>query len=52
MNLEIIITKYYCVNNFGNFGTCVYINNLKILIEDSVFSNNSAIEKGGAIYVL
>ncbi|CAD8173414.1 unnamed protein product [Paramecium pentaurelia] len=48
---EMLIENYVCLNNTSNVGTCLNVNNLKVLVQNCHFHNNSAIQFGGAILV-
>ncbi|CAD8109520.1 unnamed protein product [Paramecium sonneborni] len=45
------IQKYQCMRNLAQKGTCLFIQNVSTLIEDSIFLNNTAKEQGGAMQV-
>ncbi|CAD8128315.1 unnamed protein product [Paramecium sonneborni] len=53
---ELKIHKYQCVRNFAqkairNYNTCLFIQDVSTLIENSIFYNNTAVEQGGSMYV-
>ncbi|CAD8166276.1 unnamed protein product [Paramecium pentaurelia] len=50
-NLEVFIDNYICQYNIANNGTCLFIENAKVLIYNSIFQYNKASETGGAIFV-
>ncbi|CAD8116010.1 unnamed protein product [Paramecium sonneborni] len=51
LNLEVIIDNYICLFNNAKNGTCLYLDNIKVLISNSIFKYNNASEVGGAIFV-
>ncbi|CAD8213585.1 unnamed protein product [Paramecium octaurelia] len=48
---ELQITDYICENNLGFTGTCLNLNSIFSLIQDSVFQYNNATFQGGAVVV-
>ncbi|CAK68281.1 unnamed protein product (macronuclear) [Paramecium tetraurelia] len=48
---ELQITDYICENNLGFTGTCLILNSIFTLIQDSVLQHNNATFQGGAIVV-
>ncbi|CAD8214829.1 unnamed protein product [Paramecium octaurelia] len=51
MNLEVFINNYVCQYNIAQNGTCLFIENVRVLISNSIFQYNKASETGGAIFV-
>ncbi|CAD8174765.1 unnamed protein product [Paramecium pentaurelia] len=51
MKFEIYIENYVCQFNRAQNGTCLFAENVKILIENSIFQYNNASEKGGALII-
>ncbi|CAD8126690.1 unnamed protein product [Paramecium sonneborni] len=49
---DLRLQNYKCVQNFAYRGTCLYIQDIKTLIKDSIFENNTAKSQGGSIYVI
>ncbi|CAD8109141.1 unnamed protein product [Paramecium sonneborni] len=48
---DLKIRKYNCMRNFAQKGTCLFIQDVTTLIEDSIFLNNTAEEQGGSLYI-
>ncbi|CAD8193803.1 unnamed protein product [Paramecium octaurelia] len=48
---EFSINKYLCQYNFGTNGTCIYISNVKVKMQNCLFQFNNAQQSGGAVYV-
>ncbi|CAD8110877.1 unnamed protein product [Paramecium sonneborni] len=51
LKLEFFIDNYVCQYNKAQNGTCLFVENVKILIENSFFQFNNATGKGGAMVV-
>ncbi|CAD8065756.1 unnamed protein product [Paramecium sonneborni] len=51
LNMEVFIDNYICQYNQAQNGTCLFVENVKILIENSIFQFNNASEIGGAMIV-
>ena len=51
MKFEIYINNYICQFNRAKNGTCLFAENVKVLIENSVFQYNNASGTGGAIII-
>ncbi|CAD8117342.1 unnamed protein product [Paramecium sonneborni] len=49
---DLRLQNYKCIQNFAYRGTCLYIQDIKTLIKDSIFLNNTAKSQGGSIYVI
>ncbi|CAD8115627.1 unnamed protein product [Paramecium sonneborni] len=52
LNFDIIIIKYQCIGNYADFGTCLFANQSRVLLKDSILSNNQARLAGGVIYLI
>ncbi|CAD8108685.1 unnamed protein product [Paramecium primaurelia] len=48
---DLRLVNYKCLKNFAQKGTCLYIQDVKTLIEDSIFQNNTAKAQGGSMYI-
>ncbi|CAD8104192.1 unnamed protein product [Paramecium sonneborni] len=51
LNLEVFIDNYVCQYNQAQNGTCLFAENVKILIENSIFQFNNASGTGGAMII-
>ncbi|CAD8212447.1 unnamed protein product [Paramecium octaurelia] len=51
MNFEIYVENYICQFNRAQNGTCLFVENVKVLLENSVFQYNNASGTGGAIVI-
>ncbi|CAD8124667.1 unnamed protein product [Paramecium sonneborni] len=51
LNYEFIIKNFICQYNFGYQGTCLRINYISILVQNSNFQYNQAAFEGGSIYI-
>ncbi|CAD8125608.1 unnamed protein product [Paramecium sonneborni] len=49
---EFIIHNYICLNNKANNGSCINIENTKVMISNSIFQFNNASNFGGAVYAI
>ncbi|CAD8111451.1 unnamed protein product [Paramecium primaurelia] len=49
---DLQISNYYCTQNLGRDGTCLYLNQIKTQILISNFQSNNASNNGGALYIL
>ncbi|CAD8200138.1 unnamed protein product [Paramecium octaurelia] len=50
INYVFKIQDYYCYQNQGTFGVCLFIQNLAGQINGAIFAQNTAIVSGGAVY--
>ncbi|CAD8094422.1 unnamed protein product [Paramecium primaurelia] len=50
-NYQLILLNFICYQNYGYEGTCLRMQDVTTLIISSIFKNNTAINKGGAIFV-
>lgn len=51
MQFEIYIENYVCQFNRAQNGTCLFAENVKVLIENSIFQYNNASGTGGALLI-
>ncbi|CAD8194348.1 unnamed protein product [Paramecium pentaurelia] len=50
LNYVFIIQDYYCYQNLGTYGVCLFVQNLAGQIDRAIFSQNNATVSGGAVY--
>ncbi|CAK68311.1 unnamed protein product (macronuclear) [Paramecium tetraurelia] len=52
LQYDLQISNYLCFLNLGKDGTCLYLNQIKTMIQFSTFQSNNASNNGGALYIL
>ncbi|CAD8112865.1 unnamed protein product [Paramecium sonneborni] len=50
LKYDVTIKNYICLGNQADYGTCLFANSTRVLIQNSILTNNNAKFVGGVIY--